>query len=57
MSTSTVETAKRSFGLNRTSNWPKDFRLSRGQIKEIEQIIDGHYDELKRLERTLSRLK
>lgn len=26
----------------------KHFRLSRGQIKEIEQIIEGHYDELKR---------
>jgi hypothetical protein len=26
----------------------KNFHLSRGQIKEIEQIIEGHYDELKR---------
>jgi uncharacterized protein DUF4160 len=26
----------------------KNFRLSRSQIKEIEQIIEGHYDELKR---------
>ncbi|HTN73553.1 MAG TPA: DUF4160 domain-containing protein [Methylomirabilota bacterium] len=26
----------------------KNVRLSRSQIKEIEQIIEGHYDELKR---------
>jgi hypothetical protein len=26
----------------------KNFRLSRSQIKEIEQIIEGHYDELRR---------
>ena len=26
----------------------KNIRLSRSQIKEIEQIIEGHYDELKR---------
>ena len=26
----------------------KNFRLSRAQVKEIEQIIEGHYDELKR---------
>ena len=25
----------------------RNIRLSRGQIKEIEQIIEGHYDELK----------
>ena len=44
--TSIAETVRRSFGWNRTSNWPKTF-TSRGQIKEIEQIIEGHYDELK----------
>jgi hypothetical protein len=26
----------------------RNFRLSRSQIKEIEQIIEEHYDELKR---------
>ena len=26
----------------------KNFRLSRSQIKEIEQIIERHYDELRR---------
>ena len=26
----------------------KNFRLSRTQIKEIEAIIEGHYDELRR---------
>ena len=26
----------------------KNFRLSRSQIKEIEQIIEEHFDELKR---------
>jgi Domain of unknown function (DUF4160) len=26
----------------------KNVRLSRSQTKEIEQIIEGHYDELKR---------
>lgn len=25
-----------------------NFRLSRSQLKEVEQIIEGHYDELKR---------
>ena len=26
----------------------KNFRLSRAQIREIEEIIEGHFDELKR---------
>jgi hypothetical protein len=26
----------------------RNFGLSRTQIKEVEQIIEGHYDELKR---------
>lgn len=26
----------------------KDAGLSRNQLKEIEQLIEGHYDELKR---------
>ena len=25
----------------------KNYRLSRGQLKEIEQLIEAHYDELK----------
>jgi hypothetical protein len=43
----TVAMGRRSFGWNRRLNW-KNFRLSRSQIKEMEQIIEARYDELKR---------
>ena len=44
--TSIAETVRRSFGWKHIE-LAKNFHLSRGQIKEIEQIIEGHYDELK----------
>ncbi|HEX9663954.1 MAG TPA: DUF4160 domain-containing protein [Candidatus Binatia bacterium] len=44
MSTSTAATAR----LEPQIELAKNFRLSRSQIKEIEQIIEGHYDELRR---------
>jgi hypothetical protein len=36
------------FGLEPQIELAKNFRLSRFQIKEIEQLIEAHYDELRR---------
>jgi len=46
--TSTAETARRSSGLEPHIELANNFRLSRSQLQEIEQIIEVHHDELKR---------
>ncbi len=47
MFTSTVVTVRQNSGWNRTSSWRKIIACHAAKSKEIEQFIEGHYDELK----------
>jgi hypothetical protein len=42
-----VPMARRSIGWSRDVELAKNYRLSRAQLKEIEQLIEDHRDEIK----------